>query len=125
MRTFARVVAAIAGAFYLGSGLWAFFAPVSFAQTVARFPPYNEHYLHDIGAFCAGLGVVLLAALVWSQAMEVALAGAIAASVLHEVSHVLDLGEGGRPSDPWSLGLLVLLCAAALAAWMGRNGVRT
>ena len=41
------------------NGLWAFVTPKSFYDTVATFPPYNVHFIHDIGAFSIGLGAVL------------------------------------------------------------------
>ena len=56
MRRFARVAAWAVAFFWLGSGLWAFLAPQSFFNQLATFPPYNEHLLHDIGAFSIGLG---------------------------------------------------------------------
>jgi hypothetical protein len=33
--------------------------------SVATYPPFNEHLLHDIGAFNLGLGATLLLALAW------------------------------------------------------------
>ncbi|MQA14810.1 MAG: hypothetical protein GEV09_11720 [Pseudonocardiaceae bacterium] len=116
MLTVARWVAVLAGLFYLVFGVWAFAAPASFAETVASFPPYNLHYLHDLGAFQVGLGVALLAAVVWSNALGAVLAGVAAASVLHAVSHVLDQDLGGRASDPYSVGLVALAVLAGLAA---------
>src|SRR3954469_6289641 len=106
MRTFARIVAAVAAVFYLGTGVWAFAAPRSFADTVATFPPYNEHLTHDIGAFLVGLGVAALAGLLISDALAAVLAGVAAASLMHGVSHIIDHGLGGRASDPVTVGLL-------------------
>jgi hypothetical protein len=37
------------------------------------FPPYNEHLLHDVGAFQIGIGVSVLLALMWSDSIGVAL----------------------------------------------------
>ena len=45
----------ISGLFMLALGIWAFFAPASFADFAAF--PYNRHLLHDVGAFQIGLGV--------------------------------------------------------------------
>lgn len=114
MLTMARWVAVLAGFFYLVFGMWAFAAPGSFAETVASFPPYNVHYLHDLGAFQVGLGVALLAAVIWSNALGAVLAGVAATSVLHTVSHVTDHGLGGRASDPYSLGLLAVVVLVGL-----------
>jgi hypothetical protein len=34
-------------------GVWAELLPSSFA-TMIKFPPYNEHLVHDVGAFRSG-----------------------------------------------------------------------
>ena len=53
---FARYVAVAAGLFLVVFGAWAFFGPKSFFDQIATFQPYNEHLIHDIGAFQIGLG---------------------------------------------------------------------
>jgi hypothetical protein len=121
MRMLARVVAVVAALFYLTFGLWSLLFPASFAGTVATYPPYNEHYLHDLGAFQIGLGVAALAALRWSDALGAALSGVGAASVLHVVSHVFDGDLGGRASDPYTLSLLAAFVVLGLAATGRRN----
>src|SRR6266540_3178178 len=81
-------VTLLAGAAMLAAGIWSLAAPRSFAEAV-KFP-YAEHFIHDLGAFLVGNGV-------------------------HAVNHVVDLDLGGRGSDPWLLGLVSVLIAAALA----------
>jgi hypothetical protein len=54
----------IGGLFMLVLGIWAFFAPASFAEIVAF--PYNRHLLHDVGAFQIGIGTTMLLALMWT-----------------------------------------------------------
>jgi hypothetical protein len=117
MRTLAKVVALLAGLFYLTFGIWAFAAPESFAENIATFGPYNEHYLHDLGSFQIGLGVAALAGLLLSDALAAVLAGVAAGSLMHSVSHIIDHGLGGRASDPWTVSLIgiAILCAFALA----------
>jgi hypothetical protein len=61
-----------------------------------------------------GLGITLLGALVWRDAATVALAGFLVANTLHAVSPVMDLDVGGRASDPYAIGVLSVLAAAAL-----------
>jgi hypothetical protein len=55
--------------------------------------------------------------------MLAALAGAGVGAAFHFVSHVQDRGEGGRESDPYTLGLLAaVVVAAAVARWVaGRS----
>ena len=103
------VVVTLAGVALVGLGAWAFFDPASFFAQLAVFPPYNQHFLHDVGAFQVGLGATLLLALIWSDALLVALSGVGIAATIHFVSHVIDRNLGGRPaSDLPLLGLLAL-----------------
>src|SRR6266511_1724012 len=81
-------VTLLAGAAMLAAGIWSLAAPRSFAEAV-KFP-YAEHFIHDLGAFQVG-------------------------NTVHAVNHVVDLDLGGRGSDPWLLGLVSVLIAAALA----------
>ena len=113
-RTLARAALAIVAVFNLVIGVWAFFAPRSFFENVGAFPPYNEHFIHDIGAFELGLGVTAAAALVWSDGLSVALAGNAVAAVVHWVAHLIDRDLGGRSTDPFGLGLLALAIVLAL-----------
>src|SRR2546430_3178175 len=59
---------AASGIVMLAAGLCALVAPHSFAA-LASFPPYNEHFVHDLGAFQLGIGVTLLLALIWRDAL--------------------------------------------------------
>lgn len=126
MRVAAKVVAALAGAFYLVVGIWAFAAPESFGENIANYPPYNEHLVRDGGAFTIGLGVAALSGLLLSDALAAALAGVAAASLLHGVSHIVDQGLGGRSSDPWTLSAIgiVTLCGFVVAVRSRRAGTR-
>lgn len=118
-------ITAVAGILLTGSGAWAFFAPRSFADTVATFPPYNVHLIHDVGAFLLGLGATLLAALRWRDALFVALLGGTVAAAFHAASHIMDRHLGGAVSDPWLLtGFAVLLLVALVARAPARHGSR-
>ncbi len=109
------VAVLVCAASMLGLGAWAFLAPESFAGFI-DFPPYNEHLIHDVGAFQVGIGVTTLLALWWSDALLVALTGFAVASGLHTVSHAIDRQIGGHPSDVPALGLLTLVAVYAIAA---------
>lgn len=115
---FARGVAVLGAVFWLGSGVYAFFAPKSFFDNLGTFPPYNEHFIHDVGAFSIGLGAVLVIALLRLPALAAALGGTAVGAVFHELAHIIDSDQGGRDTDPIGLGLIaVLTIAAAAAAW--------
>ena len=109
-----RAVLLIAGLFYGVFGLWAFFAPASFAEFVAF--PFNLHLLHDVGAFQIGIGASLLLALLWSDGVMVALGGYVVGTTVHVVSHIVDSHLGGHGTDAPALALLVVIGVAAMIA---------
>ena len=102
------------------SGLWAMVAPESFYASVALYPPYNRHFIHDIGAFMLGLGSGLGFALGLTDALLVALAGNAIGAVAHFVSHFVDRELGGTPSDPVTFGVFALLIVG-LTVWRSRR----
>jgi hypothetical protein len=105
----------IAGVAMLGFGVWALAWPQSFADFI-DFAPYNEHLIHDAGAFQGGIGVTLLLALRWRDSLTVSLAGFAVGGGAHAVNHFVDLHLGGHGYDGWGLGALTLLAAVALVA---------
>lgn len=123
MDRFARVVAVLAGLFFVGLGVWAMADPQSFYDRLATFPPYHRHFLHDVGAFQIGIGATLLLAVAaWGDALAVALGGAAIGSILHTVAHIADRDLGGKDSDPFLLGALALLLTVAAFARRPRRG---
>jgi hypothetical protein len=108
-------------------GIWAELLPSSFA-TMIKFPPYNEHLVHDVGAFQIGIGATVLLALTRLDALTVALAGFLLAGVIHVVNHAMDRSLGGHGADPCALGVLVVLAGIALVlhlrSWQSRRGGR-
>ena len=115
----ARALALLVGLFTLGLGIWALIAPASFYESIAGFPPYNEHFLHDAGAFQVGLGATLLLALRYRDALVVALGGFTVGAVAHAAAHVVDRDLGGRATDPLSLSIIALVALAALLLHAG------
>jgi hypothetical protein len=120
---YVATILAVTGAGMLVAGIWAGAAPRSFARFVDF--PYHEHFLHDLGAFQIGLGATLLGALAWRDAPTVALSGFLIANTLHAVSHATDLDLGGRTSDPYAIGAVSLLAAAALVLRVRQCRTRT
>jgi hypothetical protein len=114
---FAPALAWIASAFWLVSGVWAFVAPRSFYDRVAEFPPYNVHFVHDIGAFSIGLGLAIVLVLVladrWHPMRSVLVAVGVA-SIVHVASHVLDYDI--KPSVSDIAGLSVFTAVTFVAA---------
>lgn len=100
-----RALVALGALAFLVPGVWSF----------------NLHLFHDLGAFQIGIGVALVAALVWRDAVAVALAGATAGAAVHAVSHMIDRDLGGRALDPYLLSLLALLLAAGMVLRLRRH----
>ncbi|MEO3805226.1 hypothetical protein [Nonomuraea sp. B1E8] len=94
-------------------GFWALLSPVSFLDYV-NYHPVNEHLAHDAGAFQIGIGATLIFALIWSDALVVALAGFAVASGLHTMTHFMDRHLGGHGTDVPILGLFTLIALATL-----------
>lgn len=116
-----RAFVLVLGIATLGLGLWAFADPRSFFDAVATFEPYNRHLLHDVGAFQAGLGVALIAAVRVQHPLGLALGAYAVAAVLHAISHVIDRDLGGRSTDPLALGLVAALVVGAFVTWTTRR----
>jgi hypothetical protein len=107
-------VVIIIGLFTLAFGIWAFFAPASFAEFVAF--PYNRHLLHDVGAFQIGIGATMLLALLWADSIMVVLAGYVVGSSFHLASHIIDRHIGGHGYDPLVLGIMIVVGLAGMYA---------
>ena len=121
-RDTALTALALAGAaFFIVFGLWSFFAPQSFFDNVADFPPYNRHLFHDVGAFQIGIGAALLAGVIRrGDGLFAALAGAGIGSAFHFVSHLQDHNLGGSDAATAFLGVLaLLLLIGAVIRWTG------
>lgn len=117
---FARGTAGVIGFLLVALGVWALAGPRSFFDAIAIFPPYNQHFLQDIGAFQIGLGAVLLLALrAPANGLGVALLGVGVGSAAHTLSHVIGIGLGGRPAAdiPTFLVLTAALLAAGWSQW--------
>jgi hypothetical protein len=116
-----RLAVAAGAFFFLVLGAWAFIHPRSFFEVVAPWEPFNAHLLRDVGAFSIGLGVGLVAERTPKRHLAMWI-GATSGAFAHVLSHVIDRGQGGRPSDPYVLaGVAVLLLAATLAQAKGAS----
>lgn len=114
-----RVVAVIGGLLLVASGVGAMIAPQPYFDAVAMFPPYNQHFIQDIGAFQIGLGAVLLLAAVLTDALAVALLGVGVGSAAHLVSHLVGIDLGGTPTTDLPLFAIstVVLLGTGAARW--------
>jgi hypothetical protein len=119
-----QLVVGIFGAFTFALGVWAIADTTSFYDNIAEFPPYNRHFLHDLGAFQMGLGAALLFALAFrGDAVLAALGGGAVGATAHEAVHIADEGIGGRDSDPYTLGPIAAILVGVFA-WRLMAGQR-
>ncbi|ONI81304.1 hypothetical protein ALI144C_22560 [Actinosynnema sp. ALI-1.44] len=111
-KVFVRSATVVGAMVMLVFGVWMRIDPAGFAQ-FAQFPNH-VHFLHDAGVFQIGIGLVLLAALVWRDVLSIALSGFFITNTLHAVNHATDLELGGSPQTWWQLGIVSLLALAGL-----------
>lgn len=122
-----NLVVAAFGLVTLALGIWALVDTMSFFDNVAEWPPYNRHFIHDIGAFQVGLGAALLFALVWQgDAVLAALGGGATGGALHAIVHITDEEFGGRDLDPYLLGVVALILVVTFVwrLFAGKGEVR-
>lgn len=112
MNRYIVTVTTLVGLATAAIGVWGLVHPTSFGE-FAGFG-YHEHFLHDVGAFQLGLGVTLLLAVLWSDALATTLAGFLVANTAHTVNHAVDLHLGGAAWQAWALGAVSIAVAVAL-----------
>jgi hypothetical protein len=104
-------------------GLVAFFAPAWFFDYIGHFPPFNAHYIADIGAFYLPLGVGLLIAARDPQRQRAIIGLAALGNLMHSVSHLRDFHLHLPPHTTVAFGLtqealILLIGLILLAVWM-------
>lgn len=116
----AQTAALLVGVYYVVFGLWALVLPGPFYNTVASFNPFNVHFLHDAGAFQIGLGLALVLVVAMQDGLAAVALAVGTASILHAVSHVVDLSLGGHPiTDIPALLVIALVLGFVAAARLG------
>ncbi|RIK43803.1 MAG: hypothetical protein DCC55_04460 [Chloroflexi bacterium] len=108
-------VIAIAGAFYTFVGLTQLFAPVWFFTTIGPYPPFNRHYLGDLGAFTLPMGIALLIAARNPIQHRLFIGFVAGGSLIHSFNHLYDDLAGAAP-DP--VGTAVLVVFALVLIWV-------
>ena len=113
----------------LGTGSWAYFAPMSWYTTFPGFGmtwlpplgPFNEHFVKDVGAMFLGLAVLSVGALIMAAndgVVRLAAATWLTFNVFHFAYHLQMLhmyGTRDKILNVIVLGALVLAAAALLA----------
>jgi len=116
-----RVLLVIGVVVCFGIGGWAQFAPESFYfgfPTVDLTPPYSEHLVRDYGGATLGLGIPLVAAIVWPETKLVIVAAAayLVFAIPHSVFHFhhLDHATSGEAALIVTEMIASLLLPAAI-----------
>jgi hypothetical protein len=125
-RTRARYVDAaliVFGAYSVLLGLFMFFAPGTFFDTLGNFGLRNDHYIFDNATFEFPLGLMMLASVRWPSWRVPALAFATLHWGLHALSHIIDRHHGAGESigtlEAGGLVVATVLLAIALRASIG------
>jgi predicted DNA repair protein MutK len=113
----------LAGASFVGFGLFALVAPEQFFRNLAAFEPFNEHLIHDLGAFQIAIGAMLILVAWVPDGLYGALAGATIGAIIHTGAHIVDDDLGGN--EPTTIPFLALIAGALLVATLIRARQRT
>jgi hypothetical protein len=111
----------------LGNGLWMLFAPEHWFQNlpggVPDTGPFNQHFVRDVGAAFATIGVAFLATAPKALSRRDVLLGAALFYSLHSLVHMADLVTGRLHADHWGMDFplvflpTMLLILLALPRW--------
>jgi PPOX class probable F420-dependent enzyme len=112
MRIFTKTITLLAGIGSTAVGIWALVDAEGFADWTGFGP--GGHYVHDIGAFQLGIGVSMLLAVLWTDALAVVLAAFLVGNTAHAWNHAADADLGGRGFEPYALAAVSVLVLAAL-----------
>jgi len=92
--------------------VWAAFWPANFADSIADFGPYNEHFVHDFAAFAATLATGLFIAVTRPTWRTPTLTLAAIWNGYHGISHIVDVDD----AHPHALGPTIAIALAVVTA---------
>lgn len=117
---FIRAAVVAFGILYVLTGLAMLFAPEWFYQNIGNFPPFNRHYVGDLGSFNLPLGLALLWAARDPLQHRLLIGYAAIASLIHALNHAYDDILAQLTLTQWLTSQTVLLLLPALllvVAW--------
>lgn len=118
-----RALLVFFGALNLAQGLFAFLAPGTFFDQIGRYPPENDHYIGDVGAFYIAAGAVLLASVRYTSWRVPLLVMGATWYGLHALNHVFDIDEA-RSDARGIFDTVALAAGAAAQAYLARAAAR-
>ena len=112
---------ALNGTVNLVAGAALLLAPVWFFNTIGSFPPFNQHYAGDAGAFLLPLGLGLLLALRDPRRHRLLIGMGALAGLLHIGNHLYDdpILRHWTPAHLASTVELILQTGLLAWAWWG------
>ncbi|MEK7326969.1 MAG: hypothetical protein AAB217_17130 [Chloroflexota bacterium] len=119
---FIRWAILLNGAINLLTGLALLFAPAWFYNALADFPPFNRHFLGDVGAFIFALGLGLLFAAREPRKHRGLIGVAALGALLHVGNHLYDdflVGHATATTHLLTNTLpLFIMAVLLIAAWV-------
>lgn len=120
-----QAVVLLGGVVYTLVALALLFAPEWFFEYLGNFPPYNRHYMGDLGSFLLPLAVGLLIASRDPLRYRLLVIVVLAGNFLHGFNHLFDSVMENEPLSHWLTDTLPVVFFAVLyflAYWRaGRN----
>jgi len=112
-----QAVVLICGIFYTFIGLALLFNPTWFFNVIGNFPPFNRHYMGDVGSFTLPIGIGLIIASA-NPMRHIGLIGAVlAANLLHTGNHAYDAIIGQESIAHWLKDVVPLAVFAVVFWW--------
>jgi hypothetical protein len=112
-----QVVLVVLGLMHLAMGVLALAAPGTFFDQIGHYGVENDHYVGDVGAFYAAMGIALLVAAGRARWRAPILALFAVWYGLHALNHAFDVDQA--KSDARGLfDTIALAVGAAIASWL-------
>lgn len=118
------LVLVLAGASQVVAGALAFFVPGTFYDIVAGYPPYNEHFLMDVGSWQIALGAIALYGARRADWRVPLLALLALQYVLHFIPHLIHFGDAEKSGQAWFATIALGLTAVLLIGLFVRERAR-
>lgn len=112
-QSFVFAIVVTMGLSFTVTGLIMIFAPQFFYENIGSFPPFNRHYLGDLGTYSLPIGLGLLWAARRPLQHRSLILAAVGISLLHSANHAYDdILAGTLPS----LQTVILIVSGLLLA---------
>ena len=118
IKPFIRATILTAGLLHLLTGIAMLVAPEWFFQNIGTFPPYNRHYIGDLGAFQLPLGIGLLWAARAPERHRLFIAMVAVGNLIHLLNHAYDDIQADTLPRSQTVFLILFVAFLAAAMWL-------